>query len=1345
MKIKPFVYFIVAAFLLCFSIAYSDAATPTLHVNSPAAESTITGAFDLSATATFNPTGSPLKGVVTCTIKDTDDIPWVNYDQYLCYSTNCAFSYSGLHGGLIYLDSGAYTLACTTTGGAAANFAFTVETTPHVEPANDKGKPEDAQDPCSGNTGAPAGGGSPVRSVNKVNLNLYVADTPIWYKPPYGPGVSITMSNNSLTQTVANSPFGTKWQSNYSSYITENGSNVTVYMPDGREDVYTANGGTYTKPFNVFNTLVKVFDKRYALTFLDGTVYTYAVPAGTVLTSPMLIEIRDSYNQPLSIVYDSSGRIWKIADALSRETIFSYYSGTNLVQTVTDPFGRSATYEYTGTAIQKVTDMAGFWASYTYDANGFISSITTQQGVWLFKIEPSDGLGSPAPYPDPNAAAPKMGKKYRVTITNPQGKKEEYFYDGANTWYVSPRDYVEYVNATTNNMNRAAKTYYMLERYPAGSSTPRGRITKSLSAEGRPVTYYYDDATGTNLIPGYSYTNTGKVATVTDGNSHTTKYTFNSNGRVTSVTDAKSNQTVIGYDPGNNIDATSVTNGLGAITYTYNTPHHDISQITDRMSYITAFSYNGTGQLATVTEAQGTANETLNELIYDSTKKTLKDIKKAGVVIVSLTHDNIGRVQSVTYPDGVVITYAYEKLDQVKTITYPDQKTVQIVNNATCPYLVDSITERAGNIRKTSYFYDSLKRLDHKEGPDGIFKYGYDNNSNLTTFTDANNKVTTLGYDLDNNLSLKTYSDTTKFVSYTYDQAGLLKTFTNGRSNLITYGYDENNNLTSITYPIGTTNVVMKYDSYNRLWKRSDSIGVFQFTFDANNRLTGVAYPWDNPGNTMDNNIAVNNTVQYGYDSLNRLTAITPLVGSQLTYGYNDPLGRLKTVTKGTDSFTYNYVGNSTLNASLVRPTGGSTVYQYNDPLKKLTSIGNKKLSGDVINQFDYTYNHLDLKASETITNGDPVTFAPGTKTWSYNNLNQLTNTGYSYDADGNMLTAYTPGNNALTMTYDAENRPATATYADGQGTHTTTYSYTGDGLLARVVKTGTPASDTRYVRAGFLPIQERDASNNVTREYFWGSNMGGGIEGLLTLRQNNHDYYYLYDGKGNVAALIDSTETPVAAYRYDPFGVLMKKTATIDQPYMFSTKIYDVQTGLSDYSYRFYNAAIGKWMTRDRLGEYGDVNLYRGMRNNAVNFIDPLGLVDNNQFPSGTDLAHSANRIPTRPGEYSIASHGNPQCMVVNGQCLRPRQFADWLKTQKDYEPGTPLRLLGCRLGQGNNSFGQRLANELGVYVTAPDNYAWFEWSGDVFYADKPGTRDEYGNELPGKRKGSEVLFRPR
>jgi RHS repeat-associated protein len=208
-------------------------------------------------------------------------------------------------------------------------------------------------------------------------------------------------------------------------------------------------------------------------------------------------------------------------------------------------------------------------------------------------------------------------------------------------------------------------------------------------------------------------------------------------------------------------------------------------------------------------------------------------------------------------------------------------------------------------------------------------------------------------------------------------------------------------------------------------------------------------------------------------------------------------------------------------------------------------------------------------------------------------------------DNDGNMTTGYTPEGYALTMTYDAQNRMKTSSYNDGTS-HLFQYSYAGNSLLSGMIKDG---NTTKYLRSGFLPIQERDGSNAITREYTWGKNLGGGIGGLLNLKQGGQDYSYLYDGKGNVSALIDNTQAVVASYAYDPFGKLMKQSGTLDQPYTFSTKEAQPGTGQYYYGYRFYDSCSGKWTTRDPLGEYADMNVYRAVQNNAVNFIDPLGL----------------------------------------------------------------------------------------------------------------------------------------
>ncbi len=1038
----------------------------------------------------------------------------------------------------------------------------------------------------NGNNGC----GAPTWKVNKTSLNLFVSDTPMWYSSPVGPSVSIRLGYNSQSAIANNEPFGNKWQFNYGSYlVVDTGGNVTVFMPDGRRDVYVPDGiGGYNSPYRVNNKLTKIAENHFELRFPGDTVYVYNIPSGTGSLQPFLVEERDVYGQSLTFSYNSNVELTTITDAMDRETTLTY-NANGLVEQVDDPFGRSVFLEYDANLnLTKITDMGGYWSELTYDSDVYLTSIKNDRGTWSFYIEPSDGVYNGAdPYPPPGGT---MWEDYRITITDPLDEKEEYHFSGydgdPHSWYVSPRFYMEYVDFNNNNFrSNVPKTRYDFDTTPDAT----GEITKITYPEGNTISYGYDS--------------NGNRTSVTDSHeqAHTIRKTYNALGRTTSVTDAKNNVTNFTYDPANDFDLLEIQNGLGTVTMIYNGTHNPTS-ITDRLDNETTFTYNGFGQITSRTDAEGDLDIVTNYTYYPDS--LLHQITRSGNTLDTFTYDTIGRVKTHIDDTNTTLTYDYNNLNNITKITYPDNEFVTYAYSGCCPHLIDSVTDRSGRI--TGFTYDALKRRTEIDVNNRVTRLVYDENGNMIEHIDPNKNVTAFDYDQNNRLVEKIYDDG-KSSSVSYDNAGLLETRTNARGIKSDYVYDENHNLLTIAYSDSTPGVTYQYDNYNRVTTRQDGSGIYSYSYDDNSRLTSVNGPW------------VNDTVTYEYDGIGRRTKLIPEGGQTVTYSYDD-FNRLTDNQIGTDFYTYAYTGANPLVQSLTRPNGSITTYQY-DTLVRLTEVLNKNSSDDIINQYTYAYNapdNPDVRSSETVTNGNPITsFQDELITYDNNRLNQLlssTNPGkiFTYDDDGNMTQGYTPEGHVFAAEYDAADRLSSVVYTDSGGVaRKAEYLYSGDSFIAQIKKYDDDVlgNTTRFVRNGLLPIQERDGTNNVTRVYTWGLNMGGGIGGLLDLNQGGQDYSYLYDGKGNVTSLLDDTQSVVADYTYDTFGNLMSSTGGVDQPYRFSTKRYDESLGMSYYGYRFYSPALGRWINRDPLGEAGGINLYGFVQNNPVNFIDPDGL----------------------------------------------------------------------------------------------------------------------------------------
>ena len=227
----------------------------------------------------------------------------------------------------------------------------------------------------------------------------------------------------------------------------------------------------------------------------------------------------------------------------------------------------------------------------------------------------------------------------------------------------------------------------------------------------------------------------------------------------------------------------------------------------------------------------------------------------------------------------------------------------------------------------------------------------------------------------------------------------------------------------------------------------------------------------------------------------------------------------------------------------------------------------------------------------------------------------------FTYDADGNMT-----GDGRFTYTWNDENRMVMVSNAEV----VVTYAYDHKGRMIRkdIMRTGSDTVHSEYIWDGWNIVREELRTPHAqlcTTHNLWGLDLdgtmqgAGGVGGLLAVVRDGETYLPTYDANGNVSEYVSAADGTVAAhYDYSPFGETLVASGpqAASFTHRFSTKPWCSETKLLEYQCRKYNPNLGRWMSRDPIGEKGGLNLLAFVFNQTIEQVDDIGRAPRYVYP---------------------------------------------------------------------------------------------------------------------------------
>lgn len=1081
--------------------------------------------------------------------------------------------------------------------------------------------------------GLPQRIGLPQYRVNTASLNLVLEATLFFMRSLCAPvNLRLVYNSQSTEDSEVTGLFGKNWHFRYETAVGQFGPEAQVLTGGGRSLTYTTPDGTNLESASSTITLLPPAGVHDTLKFIPGVgfdliekesklTYRYGQSGGLGNAIWRLTRITDrSGNQTDFSVGADTGMINSITDPAGR-TVTLAYNGSNLCTNITVPDGRSIGFQYDAHKnLVGITDMAGYSGSYSYDEKGFLKRMDTAGRVNRFEWKTRPGSEKTADIPEADE------DKTLVSVTNSTG--------GVVKYEILPKE---------GGVKR---------------TDARGEVMVFKSKDGQ--TTGITDPLGS--VRSIDYTDGKQPASFTDDLGKVVKFDYDDHGNLTSFTDAISSKTQMNYDSGDNL--TERINPLGK-KWAYGYDANDrLTRVKTPLLNETVMSYFSNGRLQSSRDPRGNTTQYSYD-VFGNLARVTDPLSK----MIQRTYGTQGlRCTLLTDQRGKTKVLSYENNDRLLSASYTSALGTPERSNTFNAFgqtsfsdefdhltrivrddfgYVTAVTDALGNLATTEYdpnhnpirridalgrlittTYDDLNRpliLTDARGKQSVRTY--DDAGNLTSFADEKKNKTVYGYDGNQRL-IATTDALGKKTLLTRDKMGRVELQTNARGQKVRYSYDDDGRLIKKEVQASLTGsfvdvAIYAYDSNGNLTSRTDAWGAMSWIYNANNRTTSVTYPTGKAVSFTYNDAGLILTTTYPnglvvtltYDEYNRQSLPKMFRANPETelFGMTEKPNQVTRVRLAKDAVTrditmaHDLAGRVT---SILRPGPVTTSFTY-DVVGRGVSIIHQSNGMDLI-QGDYTYDAVGnvLREASSGPHFMPPPL-PDAGVQKFNNANGLTTFGAHAvvnDADGNLTSI---ANDLFTAQWDAENRLTQFTRDGDNGLETVKYTYDAAGLRVKREIVGGATTHYHYGPGGQV-LFTTDGAGNVMASFVWSGRSL--IAMILGDSLSTQVAYPLLNRLGSVIALTDASGSVLARYSYDSYGTTLRETVppggTDLNPFTFAGGygVMDEGASLFYMKERFYFAKSGRFLQRDPIGLAGGTNLYAYAAGNPVMSADPEG-----------------------------------------------------------------------------------------------------------------------------------------